>query len=342
MRCWVLVCAVLLAASQARAAAPPPFVPGLIPAAYLDGHVYVLKREQHFYNALVRVPVPVLGSKEATKEVEFEHGEPVTALQIARGLVWSSDATVDDRCGLWTFPLDHFDRDLKRTRPSLRGQTADFDPIGQFASRTPGNRSIGLDRDFSATRDARHTFAVDYGWRLVLFLAWKGQLKAWRATAFLKPTGRVTQVRLRWDGWKGLPESAPDPEPGLVLKTDVRGTFQAYLDVTNYYFVTESGQVHTCTRDGKGGRTTPLWDDPDRPVRLVLQDAGSRRVFAFALRRPGTARDKPDVFFQLQPKLAPERTDAPAVSEWSADRRIKLPVQYAALLLRRGLIGVKE
>lgn len=338
----------LLVGAAVRAAAPP-VPPPLVIAAHLKGRLYLLKEASLSDDWLSQMggpipknqllQLPLLGARKG-KARGLPTGECSAgySLHLFGGHVLVSHWAASNPTLVGAFPLTAF-HEVKRQAGRPLSAWISLRPISVFALQAPGNQPFGLMPSFAGSKDARHDFSTMPDGRLRAFLAWRGELTAWDGTVGvgLGPWG--AQLEARWDAYADAGGGAKTPAPSQRARTPIRERFAAFSDAGNAYFVTNSGQVHHLPRKGGPKSTTLLWDDPDRPVGLVVSDAATGRAFAFALRRPGAdPKKKPDVFFLLQPKLAPLPAGAPALSRTSPGWRPGVARQYASLLLRKGLI----
>ncbi len=316
--------------------AAPPASPAVVGAVFDDGRLYVLKREAPVKNAVIPIPLGDADSRESLLELPIGGDDTTWSLHSSGDHLFLSGWSSFFGATVGAYPHSVFTRG-KGSFPRDWRRGFSLCPISNFALRVPGNRFIGVDINFDASRDARHAFALGPGGRLHLFLSWKGKIKAWEGTLpdVIERRGRG----IRWDGGIHSEERLADPPAKCEVDTTVREAFLAYRDAWNFYFVTASGQVHRLPRRGKPDRTSVLWADPDRPVRLVINDAGSGRTFAFALRRPGVdPKGKPDVFFLLEPRPEPKATEAPALSPMSSGWRTGVAKQFADFLIREKIL----
>ncbi len=127
---------------------------------------------------------------------------------------------------------------------------------------------------------------------------------------------------------------------GEKFDSSFQEPFQAYQQGEDYYFLTRSGKLYRAAKSDKGPRRmTALWDDPRRPARLVLQDAGSGRLFALVPARPG----KPDElsYVELGPRLVFQPYDPTIITRVEKPAEHKLAIEFARFLIAKKLIRLK-
>jgi hypothetical protein len=160
--------------------------------------------------------------------------------------------------------------------------------------------------------------------KVYLFRAWKGQLLVWRGKQALDRLDLADEegTGTRWENEVKTEGGDFNYPPLARLRTELSEPFLAHGDASHFFFVTRSGQIHGCARTAIGGRTRVIWQDPRRPVRLLLTDAATDRTFAFAYPDRPSA-DAPDVYFPLAEKIVPTAlkrdANSPAAAETTED-----------------------
>jgi hypothetical protein len=161
---------------------------------------------------------------------------------------------------------------------------------------------------------------------LLLFLAWQGELRAWRME--WSDPHDPKRVRVKYT-----------QEPALRVAADIREPFTLYGSPSRLFVVTESGRLYGCRDADKGGQKLKLlWDDKRRPIRLVLSDADSGKDFAFAPAPGGFGSAQStvyasSVYFEIADKLVLTPYNAAALGEVKPQDPLKAVVAHARLLL---------
>jgi hypothetical protein len=214
-----------------------------------------------------------------------------------------------------------------------------LDPLSAIVFRQSKGGGFGLDT--SATDGARSGFTVDAGGKIRVFMAWRGEMQTWTGMLpKIKGPFTLRHPQIVWDGWKAEEGVAPHPPPAFRVKTALKGTFCAYQDETHFFFVTESGEVHSLPRMDRPRETKLIWYDRRRPVCLLLEDTESGTTWAFAPRADSKAdKGVADVYFPLAKEIVPVEYDLAETGKIDRAKPLATAAAHARYVAKHKKLG---
>ena len=157
---------------------------------------------------------------------------------------------------------------------------------------------------------------------LLLFLLWKRELRAWRGE-WVDMTD-PEKARVKWA-----------QEPVLRITTFFDEPFNFYLYGTSacLFLVTETGQLYVSRASENGERKFEVvWNDPERPIRVMISDAESGKDYAFAPAPSDRPEEGQCVYFELAEKVKPVRYDLSRLKPVKVVKPLRTVLPYARLL----------
>lgn len=109
--------------------------------------------------------------------------------------------------------------------------------------------------------------------------------------------------------------------------------FYAFVRKDNYYFVTESGKLYLAPPPKAGEKSRAmkaLWDDANRPIVAVIEDADKDRVWLFTKSRRQMETDA--VFFEMGPEIRTEKFDHAKLTPSKVEGRARPLLEYLPLI----------
>jgi hypothetical protein len=243
----------------------------------------------------------------------------------------------DSRPGISTTRLSNFA--AYKSEEKLRRNTRDLfnhleiEPLTELIAP----HGAGVWADLSPLKDAHFAFTLDSERKLCVFLAWNGRLRLWTGKA-----PKVPPRKIAWDNKDPRDGKWATPKPTFEIPTDIRDRFFAYQDKVNWYFVTESGEIHVLPREGKPRRTKRVWEDLDRPVRMLVEDNATGKTWAFAPRKDRSDKEPPDVYFPLAKKMEPVEYDSTKLPAWDLGKPLALALAHARFLVKEKKVTLDE
>jgi hypothetical protein len=108
-----------------------------------------------------------------------------------------------------------------------------------------------------------------------------------------------------------------------TFKSDFLEDFYVFIRKSDYYFVTESGKLYHAPPPKKGEKSrkmTALWDDPDRPINAIIEDADRDKVWLFAKHKKDVKRG---YYFEMKSATTFETFDPTKLKRVNIEGRAK-------------------
>ena len=108
--------------------------------------------------------------------------------------------------------------------------------------------------------------------------------------------------------------------------------FYVFKRKTDYYFVTQSGEMYIAPPPKKGEKSrtmAALWDDKTRPIVGIVEDADNDKVWLFAQNKKDA---KLGYYFEMKPRTSFETFDPTKLKPVNAGGRAKRLLEYLPLI----------
>jgi hypothetical protein len=155
----------------------------------------------------------------------------------------------------------------------------------------------------------------------LLFILDDRGMTVWRGNGEHK---RGENGGLFWEiTWQEVHEERFEPgfrEPFVVL---VKGD--------TYFIVTESGKLYRAPKEHGKRSIGAVWQDADRPIRAVIDDADAGKVWLFGKGSPGAIGAK-DFYFELAEKPEPVYYNPLSLKPVKAEEPLKTVLECAQVL----------
>ncbi|MBI2804441.1 MAG: hypothetical protein HYX68_05580 [Planctomycetes bacterium] len=146
-----------------------------------------------------------------------------------------------------------------------------------------------------------------------------------RVFYFPKKTNKLEtwETHARFDPKKQIWEVVADERNFEAFDSTFVEDYFAFLQKNHYYFVTQSGKLYHAPPAKKGEKSrkmTALWDDPQRPINAIIEDADRDKVFLFAKHKKDAKRG---YYFEMKSATTFETFDPTKLERVNIEGRAK-------------------